>query len=152
MVIFFSLFVLSLFVGGYYLMTKIDRFLDQSPLDVQNNSPAVYSVIISKESLHYDEIRNYFSENNIYCYHSEILDPDIIRECQLSLALSHKDLDNLLFVSQVKHLNPQIEALAVCNNPNYHHLFLTIGVDLILGKNQTPFEIISAMKGRADHD
>lgn len=135
---------------GYYLMRRLDKFLDTGGF---GNSAAVRSnraVLIFGEPEIAEPLARYLREKGVT--YRVVEDPDLSGDTvYLAVAaVSGSDLDNLLMCARAKRLRPDISSFAVCNDTTYQNVFDSTGIDRVFAPGPGRPDLLEYLKGWVD--
>lgn len=124
---------------GYFIMGRLDAFFakggfNDSPLAKVDKKLLIYCA--RQAELLLDKLEPELQRQGIRC--GVLTEPHVPPSDDLLavLALSARDLDNLLLCHEAKHLRSDIYTIALCNDRLYQHFFADAGIDQILTENQ----------------
>jgi hypothetical protein len=124
--------LIGVILFGFVVMRSLDLALNHMN-EIQNTVLDSEKAVLVLSSDHdADEWIQVLSTNKISF--QKIHDPDLsdLKRFSVVLALSDKDLDNLLLCNKAKHANEKIFTVARCNNYIYKSIFIQQGIDRIV--------------------
>jgi hypothetical protein len=150
----FVLFVIvsvGVILYGYFLMSRLDRFIERGCFGTLPEHPVEPSV--EKEILLYgdretiEEIRQALDQASIT--YDGTTEPEISEGIYYHWigAFSDDDGNNLLICLLAKRKNGQVRTMAKCNNSIYERIFRQTGITVILQNDVPPSRIIACLKG-----
>lgn len=117
---------------GFVVMRHLDHSLDRMNVS-QNTVLESGNTILVLSSDHdadeWTEVLSFFKVPFLMIHDPDLFD---LRRFSVVLALSDKDLDNLLLCSKAKHENEEIFTVAKCNSYLYQTIFIQQGIDRIV--------------------
>lgn len=137
-------FLLPLVYIGY-LLSKLDKFLDQGGFNTDENQTGPVAIVLGKTSMA-REITRLLEENNISVLN--IVEPFLLEQeqnfCYL-FALSESDVDNIVLCRLGKKLYSIEKIISFCNDEKNERIFSSENIPYMIGDNITPqmlYEIV----------
>lgn len=124
---------------GYFIMNRLDSFFEKGgfidrPLTKTNHKLLIYCAEQPEPLL--SRLEPELQRQGILCNY--LTEPHVPAPDDLLavLALSERDLDNLLLCHEAKRLRSDVYTIALCNDQLYQHFFADAGIDQILTEDQ----------------
>ncbi len=139
---------IGVMVFGFFLMTRVDRFLSDGGFEAgaERGDKSVVLVLAP------DAILNALEADGkeLFSY-KKIVEPLVPADTKTTavLALSDSDLDNLLLCSEARHLHPNAFIVAKCNDTLYLNIFQSVGINQVLSGSFSVGMILAALQGGA---
>ena len=151
MVILFALMSLGILLFGYYIMSRIDAFLQHdSFIDNPNrqNEPVLLIYTTKKtDPLLATLLPRLYRQKVRFLI---VFDPHVPFKANVYavLAISGSDIDNLLLCREAKHRFAEVYTIARCHDPLYRHFFQEAGINRILtgDASDSLFTYLDALK------
>lgn len=135
---------------GYYLMRRLDKFLDSGGFSGSTAARTKQAVLIFGEPEIAGPLARHLGKKGVTY---RITDrPDISDDAAFLAvaAISGSDLDNLLLCAHAKRLWPDVLSFAVCNDITYKNVFDSTGIDRIFVPGPEQPDLLESLKGWVD--
>jgi hypothetical protein len=146
MMAFIIISMMGVIALGYVLMNRMDAWISDGGFIDMRAPQAVYHFLVYAAPEWKEPITRLLLHTPVTCQFLDEarLPPSI--EAQYILALSENDWENLCLCHEARHFSPDVNALALCHQPQYRALFENLAVNYVCAGEEAKEKVLAAIK------